>query len=243
MRFSLKASNLRGKALADMSPHWLAPPVPAHEVLSGHWSRLEPLDPAGHGSDLAAAFAGADRVWSYLPPTPPVDAQALREVLEEVAAREGMLAYGLIDLASGCAAGFLTIMEIRPADGVAEIGYVAFSPAMQRTRVATEAIFLLLRHLFKTGYRRVEWKCDNENAPSRHAAMRFGFHYEGLFRQHMVRKGRNRDTAWFAMLDGEWPAREAAFTAWLAPGNFDASGMQRTRLAPVNSSVSSEVRA
>lgn len=220
--------------MIGLSDRWDSPPFPAHDVLRGQWSRLEPLVPTDHAPDLAAAFAGADAVWTYLPPMPPVDAGALRQILTDVAGREGALAYALVDLASGRAVGFLTIMEIRPADGVAEIGYVAFSPRLQRTRAATEAIFLLLRHLFNAGYRRVEWKCDNDNAPSRRAAVRFGFQYEGLFRQHMVRKGRNRDTAWFAMLDQQWPVREKAFVTWLASGNFNAAGMQQTRLEHVD---------
>lgn len=210
---------------------WMPPHCPAHTVLTGRWSRLEPLDPARHGADLAIAFHNADAVWNWLPPSPPVDASELHHILQELAGRDGILPYALIDLASGRATGFLTIMEIRPVDGVAEIGYVAFSPRLQRTPAASEAIFLLLQHLFDAGYRRVEWKCDNDNAPSWRAAARFGFQYEGLFRQHMARKGRNRDTAWFAMLDLEWPARKTAFQNWLAPDNFDAAGLQRTRLA------------
>lgn len=218
--------------MADLAVDWTPPPYPPHVGLAGRWARLEPLDPARHGDGLAVAFRDADALWEFLPPLAPSNDAERRAIVAEVAARVGICAYAVINLADGCALGFLTIMEIRPADGVAEIGYVAFSPGLQRTRIATEAISLTLGHLFATGYRRVEWKCDSLNAPSRRAAERFGFRYEGLFRQHMARKGRNRDTAWFSLLDHEWPQRAAAFTAWLAPGNFDAEGRQITSLAP-----------
>jgi RimJ/RimL family protein N-acetyltransferase len=122
-------------------------------------------------------------------------------------------------------------MEIRPAHGVFEVGWVTFSPSLQRTRMATEAIYLVGDYGFSLGYRRYEWKCNNLNEPSKRAALRFGFQYEGVFRQHMVVKGENRDTAWFAMLDSDWPARARAFQAWLAPGNFDAQGQQKASLA------------
>jgi len=216
--------------MVDLPADWTAPPFPPRQALEGQWTRLEPLDLQRHGDDLAAAFRDADAVWTWLPPLAPADDAGLRAIVAEVAARPDILPYAVVERRSGRAGGFLTIMEIRPADGVAEIGYVAFAPGLQRTREATEAVFLLLRQLFAAGYRRVEWKCDNDNAPSRRAAARFGFQYEGLFRQHMARKGRNRDTAWFAMLDHEWPARERLFAAWLAPENFDGAGRQRTSL-------------
>lgn len=216
--------------MAELPADWTAPPFPSGDVLTGEWSRLELLEPERHGDDLVGAFRDADAVWRFLPPEPPKDEAGLRAIVADVAARVGIIAYAVIDPTDGRACGFLTIMEIRPPDGVAEIGYVAFSPRLQRTRTATECIFLILGHLFAAGYRRVEWKCDSENHPSRRAAERFGFRFEGQFRQHMTRKGRNRDTSWFSMLDHEWPACAAAFAVWLAPENHDADGMQRQRL-------------
>jgi RimJ/RimL family protein N-acetyltransferase len=145
-------------------------------------------------------------------------------------ANEAIVPLAVIDKADGEPKGHCWIMEIRPAHGVFEIGYITWSPAMQRTRLATEAVYLVGRLGFGLGYRRYEWKCNDLNAPSKRAAERFGFTYEGLFRQHMVVKGRNRDTAWYSITDGEWPERAARFERWLAPENFDAEGRQRRRL-------------
>lgn len=209
---------------------WPAPAYPSHDAIAGRWARLEPLDPVCHAADLAAAFAGADALWTYLPAEPPQDDAAWLALLTDLTTRSATLAFAVRDLRLDQVTGFLTIMEIRTADGVAEIGWVGFSPLLQRTPAATEAVFLLLKRLFDAGYRRVEWKCDADNAASRRAAERFGFRFEGVFRQHMIRKGRNRDTAWFAMLDGDWPARADAFAAWLSPNNFDAEGRQRLAL-------------
>lgn len=211
--------------------NWRAPDYPSHDPIDGRWARLEPLDPARHAADLAHAFTAADALWTYLPAEPPRDDAAWLALLTELTTRPATLAFAVRDLRLDQVTGFLTIMDIRPAHGVAEIGWVGFSPLLQRTPAATEAVFLLLKRLFDAGYRRVEWKCDADNGASRRAAARFGFGYEGVFRQHMVRKGRNRDTAWFAMLDGDWPARADAFAAWLSPDNFDADGRQRSALA------------
>jgi RimJ/RimL family protein N-acetyltransferase len=150
---------------------------------------------------------------------------------------EDPLFYAIVDRAAGAARGMASFLRMEPQHGVIEIGHIWFAPALQRTRQATEAIFVLARHAFDDlGYRRLEWKCDSLNAPSRKAAERFGFVFEGVFRQHMVVKGRNRDTAWYSMTDGEWPARRAAFEAWLAPDNFSAGGAQRRSLAEIRGS-------
>jgi RimJ/RimL family protein N-acetyltransferase len=161
---------------------------------------------------------------------PFADEAAFLAWVPERAALADPYAYAVID-AEGRAVGIATLMEIRPAMRVIEVGHIVYTPALQRTPLATEAQYLLARYIFETlGYRRYEWKCNALNAPSRRAAERFGFTFEGVFRQHLIVKGRNRDTAWFSMLDSEWPARKAAFERWLAPANFDAAGRQKTSL-------------
>jgi RimJ/RimL family protein N-acetyltransferase len=202
---------------------------PAREVLRGGRVRLEPLSTA-HAEDLFAAAAGDPHLWDYLPYGPFEDVEAMRAHLAAQAASEDPLFFAIVD-SDGRACGVASYLRIEPAHGCIEIGHIWFGASLQRTPAATEAIYLLARHAFDDlGNRRLEWKCDAANARSRRAAERFGFTYEGVFRQHMIVKGRNRDTAWFALLDGEWPAARAAFEAWLAPSNFDADGRQRTPL-------------
>jgi RimJ/RimL family protein N-acetyltransferase len=194
--------------------------------------RLEPLDPERHTGDLLAAAAGDPRLWHYLPYGPFADAEELRGWLAERATSTDPLFLAVVDTATGRASGVVSYLRIEPGDGCIEIGHIWFGAPLQRTPAATEAIYLLARHAFDDlGNRRLEWKCDAANARSRRAAERFGFTFEGVFRQHMIVKGRNRDTAWFSLLDGEWPAARAAFEAWLAPENFDADGRQRRPLA------------
>jgi RimJ/RimL family protein N-acetyltransferase len=209
---------------------WRLVPPPQKKPLEGGYVRLEPVDPGRHADDLFALSAGHDDLWIYLGYGPFVDLAAFRGWLAERARSADPLFVAVIDKASGRAAGMASFLRITPADGVIEIGHIWFAPAIQRTRQATEAIFLLMREAFALGYRRLEWKCNAFNAPSRRAALRFGFTFEGVFRQHMIVKGRNRDTAWFAMMDHEWPRIRAAFERWLAPENFDESGVQRTPL-------------
>lgn len=213
---------------------WTPPPFPPAKVLEGNWCRLEPLDPDRHLDDIWAANAGHDAVWDWLPTTPPTSREAYRELLASMAANSAIVPLAVIDKADGRAKGHLWIMEIRPAQGVFEVGWITYSPSLQRTRTATEAIYLVGEYGFSLGYRRYEWKCNDLNGPSKRAALRFGFTYEGLFRQHMVVKGANRDTAWYSILDGEWPQRALAFRQWLAPENFDAEGRQRVSLAALN---------
>jgi RimJ/RimL family protein N-acetyltransferase len=210
---------------------WTPPPFPPRQILEGRYCRLEPLDVARHGADIAAAFVGAHDVWTYLPIPEPANRAAYDALLAGMVARSDIVPYAVIDRADGLAKGHLWVMEIRPAHGVFEVGFITYSPAIQRTRIATEAIYLCGRSGFDLGYRRFEWKCNNLNEPSKRAAVRFGFTYEGLFRQHMVVKGQNRDTAWFSILDSEWPSRKAAFELWLQPENFDANGRQQRGLA------------
>jgi RimJ/RimL family protein N-acetyltransferase len=194
--------------------------------------RLEPLNPLRHAEELFAAGGQDPDVWRYLAYGPFGGVAEMRSHLTAQAASEDPLFLTVVDVASGRASGVVSYLRIEPEHGCIEIGHIWFAPALQRTPQATEAIFLLARHAFDDlGYRRLEWKCDAANARSRAAAERFGFTYEGTFRQHMIVKDRNRDTAWFALLDREWPAARAAFEAWLAPENFDAEGRQRRRLA------------
>ena len=214
--------------------NWTPPPFPARKVLEGRYCRLEPLDVARHGADIVAAFAGADSVWTYLPLYPPRDRAEYEALLADMVKKTDICPFAVIDRADGHAKGHLWMMEIRPAHGVFEVGYITYSPSLQRTRTATEAIYLIGDYGFSLGYRRFEWKCNNRNEPSKRAAQRYGFKYEGLFRQHQVVKGENRDTAWYSILDSEWPARKKAFEHWLAPSNFDKGGRQMQNLAALN---------
>jgi RimJ/RimL family protein N-acetyltransferase len=206
--------------------------APAHRTLVGTRVRLEPLDPEHHAEDLLAAAGGDPRLWVYLPYGPFADAEELRAWLAERATSTDPLFLTIVDTASERASGVVSYLRIEPEHGCIEIGHIWFGAPLQRTPGATETIYLLARHSFDDlGNRRLEWKCDAANARSRRAAERFGFTYEGVFRQHMIVKGRNRDTAWFSLLDSEWPAARTAFEAWLRPDNFDADGRQRSSLA------------
>jgi len=211
---------------------WSERARPVRATITGTHGRLEPLDTAKHGADLWAAIEGHDSVWTYLSYGPFETEGAFLAWLKGREELTDPLSFAVVDSASGKALGVLTLMEIRPAAGVVEIGHIFFAPVLQKTRAATEAIFLAMRHAFDDlGYRRFEWKCDGLNAPSRAAAIRFGFTFEGVFRQHMVIKGRNRDTAWYSIVDKEWPVVKAGFEAWLKPENFDAEGHQKAGLA------------
>lgn len=219
--------------MTDLS-QWQGVPRPQRVTLDGLYARLEPLDPARHGDDLyAAAMApGAEDRFRYLFETVPGNRADFDAWLAKVAVSEDPLFFAVIDKATGKAEGRQALMRIDPTHGVIEIGSIHWGPAVARSRVATEALFLFARYAFETlGYRRFEWKCHNGNAPSKRAAERFGFTFEGIFRQHMVAKGANRDTAWFSMLDGEWPRLAAAYGRWLDPANFDGTGQQRQRLS------------
>jgi RimJ/RimL family protein N-acetyltransferase len=199
-------------------------------VLEGRYARLEPLAPA-HLDGLLAASADPGG-FDYLFDVPPQDRDDLRAWIGQRMKSEDPLFHAVIDKATGIAGGRQTFMRITPEHGVIEIGNILWGPAIARTRVATEALFLAAKYVFEElAYRRFEWKCNDLNAPSKAAARRFGFTFEGVFRQHMWTKGANRDTAWFSMLDREWPRLRAAYERWLDPANFDAAGVQRSRLA------------
>jgi RimJ/RimL family protein N-acetyltransferase len=203
---------------------------PGDVRLEGHYGGIEKLDAQRHGADLWAAFKGHPEIWDYMPSGPFESETAFQGWLKERAALDDPYFYAILDK-SGRALGMAALMRITPDMGVIEVGNIAYSPALQRTPLGTEAQYLLAAYAFDTlHYRRYEWKCNALNAASRRAAKRYGFTFEGVFRQHMVVKGKNRDTAWFAITDGEWPLRKAAFERWLDPENFDAQGRQKTRL-------------
>jgi RimJ/RimL family protein N-acetyltransferase len=205
---------------------------PGPERLQGRFGIVEKLHAQRHGRDLWNAVHGRDDIWTYMSGYGPfASEQAFAGWLEQREKLEDPHAYAIVDNA-GNAVGIATLMEIVPAMRRIEVGHIVYSPALQRTPLGTEAQFLLARHVFETlGYRRYEWKCNHLNAPSRSAALRYGFTFEGILRQHMIAKGRNRDTAYYSMLDSEWPSRKAEFERWLAPDNFDAAGQQKTRLS------------
>ncbi|MGE0035971.1 MAG: GNAT family N-acetyltransferase [Xanthobacteraceae bacterium] len=219
----------------------IGPPVdatparrPGPVVLEGRYGRVEKLRPE-HDADLWNAVKGHDPIWTYMSAYGPfANFAAFTEWLAGRTRLDDPYSYAVVET-SGRAVGIATLMEIRPAMRVIEVGHIVYSPALQRTRLGTEAQYLLARYAFETlGYRRYEWKCNALNAPSRRAALRYGFVYEGTLRQRMIAKGHNRDDAYYAMLDSEWPARKAAFERWLAPENFDAAGKQRVSLSELN---------
>jgi RimJ/RimL family protein N-acetyltransferase len=219
---------------------WTPASAPGRNALNGELVRLEILDPSRHADSLfkSSHSEGAERLWQHLPYGPFGSQDEFNGWLGERAASADPLFFAVVDWESMRALGMASMMRFVPQHGVIEIGHIWFAPELQRTRQATEAIFLLAKHAFDDlGYRRLEWKCDSRNEPSKRAAERFGFVYEGTFRQHMVVKGRNRDSTWFSMTDGEWPLRKAAFEAWLSPGNFDENGRQRRSLAAVRASL------
>jgi RimJ/RimL family protein N-acetyltransferase len=209
-------------------------PRPGPVTLKGRYGRIEKLT-AGHAADLWKVFAGQDQVWTYIAANGPfADAAEFSAFIAVRAAADDPYAYAIVDL-SDRAIGYFTLLRIEPAMRVIEVGHVLYSPSLQRTPLGTEAQYLLARYVFETlGYRRYEWKCDALNAPSQRAALRYGFVYEGTFRQYMIAKGRNRDNAWFSMLDSEWPARKRNFERWLAPENFDGEGRQKLSLMALN---------
>jgi RimJ/RimL family protein N-acetyltransferase len=207
---------------------------PGPVTLQGRFGRLEKLNPA-HAPALWEAVKGHDHIWTYMPSYGPFpDPSAFGAWIAARAGTEDPYAYAVVDPADRVV-GTLSLMAIRPEHRVIEVGHVVYAPVLQRTPLATEAQYLLARYAFETlGYRRYEWKTDTLNTASRRAAQRYGFAFEGIFRQHMIGKGRNRDSAWYSMLDGEWPARKAAFERWLAPDNFGPDGQQKIGLAELN---------
>ena len=205
-------------------------PTPGAVTLKGRYGTVERLDAARHGASLWVAMRGHDRIWTYIPAGTSFDESTFQGYIAACERNTERIFYAVVDI-TGNAVGILAMMEIRPAMRVIEVGNIVYSPALQRTPLGSEAQYLIARYAIETlRYRRYEWKCDDNNAASKRAAERYGFTYEGTFRQHMIVKGHNRDTAWYSILDSEWPARKAAFERWLAPENFDRDGRQKTKL-------------
>ena len=219
-------------------PGWKPPPRPVKEMMRGKYCWLEPLDPSRHAESLFAANAldAEGRNWTYLTYGPFETLEEYRRWMEGTCGGFDPLFYAIMTSAHG-AVGVASYLRIDPPNGSIEVGHLNYSPLLQRTVAATEAMFLMMKHAFGLGYRRYEWKCHSFNLPSRAAAQRLGFSFEGVFRQATVVKGRNRDTAWYAAIDQEWPALERAFLQWLDAANFDAHGMQRQRLSDLTGPI------
>jgi len=218
---------------------WTPPSHPKHEVMAGRFCRLEPLDPQRHATELYSANAqdSQGKSWTYLPYGPFTSIEEYRTWLEQSCCGSDPQFYAIIDINGGAAVGLASYLRISPSSGSIEVGHINYSPLLQRTPAATEAMYLMMSHAFELGYRRYEWKCNALNTPSRAAAQRLGFSFEGVFRQATVIKGRNRDTAWYAAIDQEWPELKNAFEQWLSADNFDEMGQQRTRLSVLTAPI------
>jgi RimJ/RimL family protein N-acetyltransferase len=218
--------------LGAVVPGWMPPAVPVRQVMEGRMCRLEPLDSALHAESLfdANSLDREGRMWTYLPYGPFKSLDGYRAWVGEMSRKLDPMFFVIVDRATGRAVGVASYLRIDPEKGSIEVGHLAYSPLLQRTAAATEAMYLMMERAFSLGYRRYEWKCDALNAASRAAAERLGFTFEGVFRQAAVVKERNRDTAWYSILDKEWPVMGEALQRWLAPGNFDESGRQRVGL-------------
>ena len=223
--------NSFGQPIGDAVLDWRSALIPSRATLVGQRCELEPLDLAKHGDALFEANERGDGSnWTYLFADPPKTREAYLQYMQASFTGNDLFCYAILDKASARAVGVASYMRIVPEHGCIEVGHINFSPALQRTPIATEAMYLMMKNVFDTGYRRYEWKCDSLNAPSRAAAQRLGFSFEGVFRKAIVYKGRSRDTASYAITDDEWPAVRGAFEQWLAPENFDAHGAQRVQL-------------
>jgi RimJ/RimL family protein N-acetyltransferase len=238
----LSFPNQFGQPVGELLADWQLPLTPSGVVLEGRLVRLERLHAGRHAASLHAANAldVERRNWTYLPYGPFESLDAYRSWIEKTCSGRDPLFYAVIEQASSVALGVASYLRIAPESGSIEVGHLNFSPPLQRTPAATEAMVLLMKHAFELGYRRCEWKCDALNAPSRAAAQRLGLSFEGIFRQATVVKGRNRDTAWYSVIDKEWSALAVAFSRWLDPANFDAAGHQRVSLSAITRTVGSE---
>jgi RimJ/RimL family protein N-acetyltransferase len=231
--------NVLGQQIGFLVEGWTPPPRPPRENLEGRTCRLEPLDPARHGADLhnANLLDTDHRNWTYLSYGPFTRLDDYLAWVKSVAGKDDPQFYAIVDRATKRAVGVASYLRIDPEAGSIEVGHINYSPRLQRTVAATEAMYLMMRQAFGLGYRRYEWKCHALNAPSRAAAQRLGLSYEGVFRQARVDKGHNRDTAWYAAIDREWPALDRAFQRWLDPANFDTHGRQRTSLSELTGPI------
>jgi RimJ/RimL family protein N-acetyltransferase len=225
--------NHLGQPVGLMLEEWQAPIWPQRKSMAGSYCRLEAIDPALHADALFASYQldNEGRVWTYLPYGPFASPGEYRQWLEQTCLGDDPLFYAIVDNNSNAAIGVASYLRIVPATGSIEIGHLCYSPLLQRTTAATEAMYLMMRQVFELGYRRCEWKCNALNQASRRAAERLGFRFEGIFRQANIVKGRNRDTAWYSVIDTEWPALQPAFESWLQASNFDAKGEQLVSLS------------
>jgi RimJ/RimL family protein N-acetyltransferase len=210
---------------------WQPPPRPTRQAIEGTHVRLEPLDADRHAADLHRTFAAHPALWDFMPYGPFASAADYHRWARNAGEGTDPLFFALRDTATGRCGGVASYLRIAPEAGSIEVGHICLSPEIARGVVSTEAMFLMMQWAFAAGYRRYEWKCNAANLASRRAAQRLGFSFEGVFRQHMITKGRNRDTAWFSIIDKEWPALAKALSAWLSPANFHADGRQKTRLS------------
>jgi len=225
-----------GQPIGPPVEGWSERQRPERTAFTGRYCCVVPIDVERDAPALFDAYAQAkdDRDWTYLAQEQPVSMALFRSYLARIAASADPLHFAIVDLSSRLAVGTAALMRIEPAHGVIEVGYITYSPLLKKSRAGTEAMYLLMRYVFDNlGYRRYEWKCDSLNGPSRAAAKRYGFKFEGIFRKTLVYKGRSRDTAWFSIVDEEWPRIRSAFEAWLNPENFDAAGQQRRALAAI----------
>lgn len=230
------------KAPAIVGPvveNWSVPPYPNKDVLTGNYCQLERLDAEKHAALLFRVFEGHDQVWDYMPYGPFSSSAQYHRWLKEVTGLTDTVFFAIKNFHTGAFEGVASFLRISPRAGTIEVGHINMSPALQRTPAATEAMYLMMQWAFEAGYRRYEWKCNAANIPSRRAAQRLGLSYEGVFRQAAIVKGRNRDTAWFAAIDSEWPALKEAFKAWFASSNFDVSGRQNESLSDLTRLVRS----
>ena len=222
-----------GMPLGEIVSNWSPPPPPERRAMHGHYCIVEPLSPEKHSGDLFQAnrLDQENRIWTYLPYGPFDTLESYQQWIATACLMDDPMFFAIIDQTTGKATGVASYLRINPDSGSIEVGHINYAPPMQRTPLATEAMYLMMRNIFELGYRRYEWKCNALNQRSRTAATRLGFSYEGIFRQMLVVKGRNRDSAWYSIIDKEWPMLEQAFQSWLAADNFDAKGTQRQSLS------------
>lgn len=238
--------NEYGQPIGNPVSDWSPRPLPPHATIEGRFCRLEPINAKRHGAELFAANASAtdERAWTYLFSEPFHHYDEFHSYLEKVETSLDPLFFAIVDNKTQRSVGYLSLMRIDHVHGVIEVGHINYSPLLQRTPAGTEAIYLLMKLAFSTlGYRRFEWKCDSLNVPSRNAALRYGFTFEGIFRQAVIYKGRSRDTAWFSIIDSEWRTIKEALEIWLSPDNFELDGSQRTSLANIRQRLESKVTA
>lgn len=225
-------TNELGQPIGHPLGDWKAPPRPPREPMLGRFCQIETIDPSRHAADLHAANRSDElgRLWTYMSYGPFASFAAYETWMKHTCLGEDPMFHAIVDVKSGRALGVASYLRIDPGNGSIEVGHICYSPPLQRTPLATEAMFLMMQRAFALGYRRYEWKCDALNEPSRRAALRLGFTFEGVFRQATHYKGRNRDTAWYSIIDAEWPRLRSAYEAWLAPTSFDDQGRQRASL-------------